>query len=302
MKIVIAGGTGLLGTYLTTHLLEQQHSVSILARSPLAVRRGVHAVVWDGKTHGAWCKEIDGADAVVNLSGRSILTRWNDTTKKRIIESRIGTTALLAEAITRATAKPSVFVSASAVGYYGNTGDATVTETHARGTGFLADLCAQWEEASHRVQDVGVRVANPRIGVVLARTGGALLPLHRQFSLFAGGHIGNGKQFFPWVHIADVVHAFAQCLVDTTIAGAYNITAPTPVRMHEFAAALGKVLHRPSWLHAPAFALRLALGEAASTLLDSQRIIPNVLLQRGFVFRFPTVHEALRNLLLPPLQ
>lgn len=297
MNIVIAGGTGLLGTHLTTYLLRQQHSVCILTRSPIVAEKGVRTALWDAQTPGAWVGEIDGADAVVNLAGKNILTRWSNTAKQQILASRVGTTRVLTEAMQRVANKPSVFVSASAVGYYGNTGDNTVLENHTRGSGFLADVCAQWEDASHRVQEAGIRVVNPRIGVVLARNGGALQPLYRQFLLFAGGHIGSGEQFFPWVHIDDVVLAFARCLEDSTIGGACNMSAPNPVRMKDFAAALGAVLHRPSWLHTPVFALRLVLGEAASMLLDSQRVLPNALLNKGFTFRFPTVQEALRNLL-----
>lgn len=297
MNILIAGGTGLLGTYLTEHLLRQQHSVCVLTRSPIAPSNGARVALWNGKTHGTWLQEIENADAVVNLSGKNILTQWSDTAKREIIESRIGTTRLLVEAIQQSSQKPSVFLSASAVGYYGNTGDTPVQEHHTRGTGFLADVCAQWEEASQQLQSVDVRVVNPRIGVVLAHNGGALPSLRRQFSLFAGGHIGNGEQFFPWVHIHDTVLACTRCLEDNTITGACNITAPNPVRMREFASALGSVLHRPSWLHVPAFALRLALGEAAEVLLSSQRALPGALLQKGFAFHFPTVREALRDIL-----
>lgn len=302
MKIVIAGGTGLLGTHLTTYLLQQQHSVCILTRAPIVAKEGARTVLWDAQTLGAWVGEIDGAHAVINLTGKNILTRWNSAAKRQILASRIGTTNLLTEAILHVKAKPAVFLSASAVGYYGNTGDDTVLEHHTRGNGFLADVCAQWEEASQRVHEVGVRVVNPRIGVVLARGGGALQPLYKQFSLFAGGYIGSGEQFFPWVHISDLVLACVRCLEDATISGACNITAPNPVRMKEFASALGAVLHRPSWLHTPAFVLRLALGEAAAVLLDSQRALPGVLLHKGFAFRFPIVQEALRDVLMPPTE
>lgn len=298
MNIVIAGGTGFIGGHLTDHLLRHGHTVSILTRSPEEEHgSGARFVGWDGKTAGPWTQAIDGADAVINLAGKNLFTRWSDEQKKAILFSRLDSTRVLVQAMRQAERKPAVFISTSAVGYYGDTGEETVTEAHPPGNDFLADVCVQWEAASHEAREAGVRVANPRFGVVLEKDDGALRQMLLQFNLFIGGHLGSGRQFFPWVHMEDLVRAVTLPLEQPDLDGAYNVVAPHPVRMEEFADTLGDVMHRPSWLPVPEFALSIALGEAAEMLLNSQRVVPQLLVQRGFAFSFPTAREALLNIL-----
>lgn len=296
MNIVIAGGTGFIGEYLVDYLLRHKHTVTLLTRSSREKNTAVRSVQWDGKTLGSWADVIDGADAVINLAGKNIFTRWSDENKQAILASRLNATRVLVQAIKRASRKPSVFVSASAVGYYGDTGSEDVRESHAPGNDFLANVCRQWEEASHEAREAGVRVANPRFGIVLGKDGGALKPMTLQFNLLVGGYLGNGQQFFPWVHIDDLVRAVVLLLEQQNVDGPYNVTAPHPVRMKEFASTLGEVMHRPSWLPVPAFALRIVLGEASGLLLNGQRVLPAALVQQGFSFSFPTAHEALQNI------
>lgn len=296
MNIVIAGGTGFIGEYLVDYLLRHKHTVTLLTRSAREKNSTVRSVQWDGKTLGSWADVIDGADAVINLAGKNIFTRWSDENKRVILASRLNATRVLVQAIKQASRKPSVFVSASAVGYYGDTGGEDVRESHAPGNDFLADVCRQWEEASHEAREAGVRVANPRFGIVLGKDGGALKPMTLQFNLLVGGYLGNGQQFFPWVHIDDLVRAVVLLLEQQNVDGPYNVTAPHPVRMKEFASTLGEVMHRPSWLPVPAFALRIVLGEASGLLLNGQRVLPVALVQQGFAFSFPTAHEALQNI------
>lgn len=296
MNIVIAGGTGFIGEYLVDYLLRHKHTVTLLTRSSREKNNTVRSVQWDGKTLGSWADVIDGADAVINLAGKNIFTRWSDENKRAILASRLNTTRALVQALKRASRKPSVFVSASAVGYYGNTGSEDVSESHAPGNDFLAEVCRQWEEASHEAREAGVRVANPRFGIVLGKDGGALRPMTLQFNLLVGGYLGNGQQFFPWVHIDDLVRAVGLLLEQQNVDGPYNVTAPHPVRMKEFASTLGEVMHRPSWLPVPAFALRIVLGEASGLLLNGQRVVPEALVQQGFAFSFPTAREALQNI------
>lgn len=296
MNIVIAGGTGFIGEYLVDYLLRHKHTVTLLTRSSREKNTTVRSVQWDGKTLGSWADVIDGADAVINLAGKNIFTRWSDENKRAILASRLNATRVLVQAIKRASRKPSVFVSASAVGYYGDTGSEDVRESHTPGNDFLANVCRQWEEASHEAREAGVRVANPRFGIVLGKDGGALKPMTLQFNLLVGGYLGNGQQFFPWVHIDDLVRAVVLLLEQQNVDGPYNVTAPHPVRMKEFASTLGEVMHRPSWLPVPAFALRIVLGEASGLLLNGQRVLPAALVQQGFSFSFPTAHEALQNI------
>lgn len=296
MHIVIAGGTGFIGNHLVDYLLRQNHNVSLLTRSSKEKTGSARSVPWDGKTIGAWADVIDGADAVINLAGKNIFTRWSEENKRAILASRLDSTRALVQAIEQAKRKPAVFISASAVGYYGDTGDEEVTELHAPGNDFLAKVCVQWEAASHAAREAGVRVVNPRFGIVLGKDGGALQQMKLQFNLFVGGYLGNGKQFFPWIHIDDLVRALALLLDRQETSGPYNIAAPHPVRMKEFTSTLGDVMHRPSWLPVPTFALELVLGEASGLLLNGQRVLPVALVQQGFTFSFPTAREALQNI------
>lgn len=290
--IVIAGGTGFLGSALRDALRKDGHSVIVLTRTA----RHSHEVAWSPADPGAaWTSALDGASAVINLAGVSIAGgRWTAARKAGIRGSRTQATSALVHAIRSARTPPSVFLSASAVGFYGVRGDEPATETTAAGSDFLAEVCRDWEAAARHASPAS-RVVLLRTGMVLARKGGALPQLALPFKLFAGGPAGSGRQFMSWVHLADWVTMVLWALRTPAIAGALNITAPEPVTNAEFSRTLGRALGRPSWLHAPAFALRLALGEMADALvLGGQRVLPEVARQHGFVFSYPTLEPALR--------
>jgi len=292
--IVIAGGTGLLGTALLEALRLEGHRVVVLSREP----KHDHEVRWSpGHDDRAWAKALNGATAVINLAGTSIASgRWTTARKASIHESRTRATDALVRAIADAPQPPSAFISGSAVGYYGARGDEPATEATPPGSDFLADVCCDWEsiakEVSHRS-----RVVLLRSGVVFARQGGALPQLALPFRLFAGGPAGTGRQFVSWIHLHDWVAMVKWALATATIAGPLNVTAPTPVTNEELSREIGRALGRPSWLKAPSFALRLVLGEMADALvLGGQRVIPEVARTHGFVFRYPTVQSALKEI------
>lgn len=298
MKIVIAGGSGFLGRPLAATLAEQGHEVVTLTRGN-AARRGhtrSRAVAWtpDG-TVGPWAAELDGAGAVVNLAGESIAgKRWTAAHKQRILDSRIDATRSLVGAIQAASAPPAVFVSGSAVGYYGPRGDEVVTEDTPAGHDFLSHVCVQWEAEAQRAASARTRIVCLRTGLVLEDDGGALPQMLPPFKFGAGGPVGSGQQYWPWIHRSDW-SALVQWAIDTpAAAGAVNGTAPQPVTNAAFARALGKALRRPAFMPAPGFALRLLLGEMADALLLSgQRAVPARAEQLGFSFRYPQVDQAL---------
>ncbi len=296
MVIVLSGGTGFIGRALRDELLAAGHRVVLLTRRLEAVKAGgaLEAEHWDAKTLGPWAARVDGADAVINLAGEPIATRWSPAVKQRIVTSRVEATRALVSAVSQARRKPSVFINASAVGYYGNVPEGDVPETHARGTGFLADTCALWEEAARGAEAAGVRVVLPRIGIVLERDGGALKVMTLPFLFWMGGPIGSGRQAFPWVHRDDVVGSILFALERREASGPLNLTAPQPVSLAEFCRALGGALGRPSWLPAPAFAVRLLAGEMADEmLLSGARVVPQRLLSLGYAFRYPKLDAAL---------
>jgi uncharacterized protein len=298
MKIVIAGGTGFLGRPLARALAADGREVVILTRRPSAPPATPEArfVTWrpEGKG-GAWAAEIDGAGAVVNLAGESIAARrWSSTQKQRILDSRVQATRSLAEAVRSAARPPLAFVSGSAVGYYGPLGDEIVTEATPAGSDFLAGVCAKWESEAAQAAGTATRVACMRTGLVIERDGGALPRMLLPFRLGAGGPLGSGRQYMPWIHRDDWV-ALVRWAIDTPAAGGpINATAPRPVTNREFSRALGRALHRPAFMPAPAFALRLALGEMADALLLSgQRAVPAKAEHLGFRFRYTLLDEAL---------
>lgn len=319
MNIVLTGGTGFIGQFLVKYLLQAGHTITALTRRrPVATAQAVHQtpssgtsrsgatqgsvqfIQWDAHSVGTWSEYIETADAVVHLAGESIFGgRWTPEVKRRLIDSRVESTRALVEAMRRASHKPSVFVSASAVGYYGNRHNEPTDESAPAGQGFLADICVQWEKESHAALDCGIRVVNPRIGIVLHPTGGALQKMMLPFQLFIGAPLGSGKQWFPWIHIDDAVRGIAFALTAERLHGAYNLAAANPATMNDFCNALGTALRRPSWqwLAVPEFALELMLGEAASSLTGGQRIIPKVLQDAGFTFLHPDLLPALRHLL-----
>lgn len=259
----------------------------------------LHLETWTPDRAGAWMTAIDGADAVVQLAGAGVLDeRWSAARKALLRSSRIDSTRLLAEAIDRATKKPSVFVTASGIGHYGlETGDAIVTEDSGAGGDFLATLTKDWEAAGDRAAAAGVRVCHPRFGIILGRGGGFLGKLEPIFRACVGGPIGDGKQYLPWVHVRDTVRAVEAMLDRPDLSGAYNVVAPEPVTMNVFARALGEALHRPALMRVPSFAIKAAMGsEAAEVALTGQRAIPKRLVDAGFAFVFPDLRSALADL------
>lgn len=308
MRIVVAGGTGLIGTALCRRLAEAGHEVAVLTRrsgAPPAGLPGVRLVPWTaepapaGGSRPDWWQWVDGADAVVNLAGQSIAAgRWTAGQKERILRSRVQATRALVQAITAAGKAPGVLVSGSAVGYYGPRGNEVVTEETGPGDDFLSQVCVAWEAEARRAEEAGVRVVLLRTGLVLAREGGALPRLVLPFRLMVGGSLGSGRQWMPWIHRADLVDLILFLIQRDDLAGPFNGTAPHPVTNAEFARVLGRVLRRPCWLPVPAFMLRLALGEMAEALLLSgQRATPQRALEASFGFRFHSLEAALRDLL-----
>jgi uncharacterized protein (TIGR01777 family) len=243
-------------------------------------------------------KLVSGYDAVIHLSGENVAGRWSEAKKKRIRDSRVVSTQNLAWALGEAQVRPAAFVCASAVGYYGDRGDETLTEQSGPGEGFLAEVCREWEAAAARVSEAGIRVVNLRIGIVLSPDGGALKQMLLPFRLGLGGRIGSGRQWWSWIHVADLVGAVEHALQSDALRGAVNLTAPTPVTNRDFTKALAEALHRPAVLPIPAFAARLAFGELADEgLLASARVAPKNLIQSGFVFQFPELRPALKSLM-----
>lgn len=296
MKILIAGGTGFLGRPLAAALAADGHDVVVLSRAG-AAPPGARAVPWtpDGGA-GSWASEVSGAGAVVNLAGESIAARrWTAAQKRRILDSRVRATRGLVAAIQGAASPPPVFVSGSAVGYYGPLGDAAVTEDAPAGSDFLAQVCAQWEREALRAAGDRTRVVCIRTGLVLEKDGGALPQMLPPFRFGAGGPVGSGRQYWPWIHRDDWIAIVRWALGTPTVSGAINATAPAPVTNAEFARALGRAMHRPAFMPAPGFALRLLLGEMADgLLLSGQRAVPATAERLGFQFKYPTVDAALR--------
>lgn len=296
MKVVIAGGSGFLGRPLTARLADDGHDVVVLTRGRAVGRLGARPVTWtpDGSV-GPWAREIEGAGAVVNLAGEPIAARrWSAQRKARIRDSRVQATHSLAEAIGRAAAPPPVFLSGSAVGFYGPLGDGVATEETPPGSDFLAGVCVQWEAEAGRAAGPKTRVVCIRTGLVLERDGGALPQMLPPFKFGVGGPVGSGRQYWPWIHRDDWVNLARWAMLTALVAGPMNATAPSPVTNREFAHALGRTLHRPSFMTTPAFALRIVLGEMADALLLSgQRAVPSKAEKLGYSFRYPRVNDAL---------
>jgi uncharacterized protein (TIGR01777 family) len=312
MRIVIAGGTGFIGGYLIPKLSAANHQIVLLSRNPEPSPTRIASPVvansearittewWDGTSVGRWAETIDGADAVINLAGESIAgKRWTRARKLDLLNSRIFPTRSIVEAIRRARKRPSVMVNASAVGYYGNVETGDVRETHPKGYGFLANLCARWEDEARAAEGFGVRVVRLRFGIILDKEGVALKKLLPPFRLFAGGWLGSGRQWFPWVHREDVIGMIEFALGNGAISGPVNVAAPEPVTMKEFCQSLGKALNRPCWAPVPGFILRVALGELSGMLLTGQRVVPRKALEAGYTFRYPSLPGALAAIFSP---
>ncbi|MCA9553926.1 MAG: TIGR01777 family oxidoreductase [Myxococcales bacterium] len=298
MNILVGGASGLVGTALCAFLSTGGHTVRRLVRA--SGPKGPDAVPWDPRSGELDPAALEGVDAVVHLSGEPIASgRWTEAKKRKILDSRVISTRMLAEAMARRSTRPKVFVCASAVGFYGDQGDNVLTEGNRRGDGFLAEVCEAWEDATRPASDAGVRVVNARLGVVLSPKGGALAKMLPAFKLGAGGPLGHGEQYLSWISLEDVVGALHHALVTPSLEGPVNLTAPTPVTSRSLAQALGGVLGRPAALPAPVFALRAAFGRemADQTVLASQRAVPKKLLATGYAFRHPELIPALHALL-----
>lgn len=302
MRVVIAGGTGFLGGALARRLLSGGHQVVILTRSSARGPDGAELVLWqpDG-TADIWARALDSADAVVNLSGAGIADRrWTPARKAVLRRSRIDPTRSLLAGIETCRHRPATFIQASGVGYYGATlDDRPLDESNAAGSDFLARLAVDWEAAAEPAVSLGLRLVTIRSGLALSRHGGVLPPMARPFRCFAGGPVGSGRQYVPWIHLDDWVAMAAWALGNRDIRGPVNASAPHPVTNAAFARALGQALGRPSWLPVPAFALRALLGAelADAALLNGQRAVPARALAAGFTFHFPGIDDALADAL-----
>lgn len=306
MKIILAGGSGLIGRALTESLASDGHEVIILSRSPEKVKplpNAAHAIAWDARTLGAWHHEIDGADAIVNLTGANLKgegflpTRWTAKRKKVLLESRIQAAAALIEAVKSSAKNPPLFVQSSAIGYYGPLGDEAISEEARPGSDFLARLCVDWEASSLPIENLGMRRVVLRTGLALSTQGGSFPLLVLPFKFFLGNTFGNGRQIHSWIHMADLISAIRFILKSDKAEGIYNLTAPHPVSNREFARSLGRIMRRPSFFPVPAFMMKLALGELSTVLLDGQRVLPTRLESEGFTFTFPKLDSALLDLL-----
>ncbi|WLR51253.1 TIGR01777 family oxidoreductase [Bacillus tianshenii] len=295
MHIAITGGTGFVGSYLTSHLEKQGHTLYILTRNPQSHKNTecIKYVGWLSKDANPTAT-IPTLDAVINLAGKSINNRWTEQTKKEIKESRIQATRAVLEIVK--AMKPSVLINASAVGYYGNSLDQTFTEGDPAGSGFLAETTRLWEEEAAKAQEFGVRVVYARFGIILDKDEGALPRIALPYQLFAGGKLGTGQQWMSWVHINDVVRMIDFALHQPELNGPLNVTAPNPHPMNEFGKILAEVLHRPHWLPAPSFALKTVLGEMSELVLEGQKVLPDKALRHGYKFEFETLYPALVDL------
>ncbi|MBN1428636.1 MAG: TIGR01777 family oxidoreductase [Anaerolineae bacterium] len=305
MRVIIAGGTGLIGRALAESLVRDGHETIVLSRSsekasdlPL----GAQLVEWDGRTPTGWGDLLNGESAIVNLAGANIggegflPSRWTTERKQIILDSRLNAARAVFDAIRAAPARPAVVIQASAIGYYGPRGSEEIAEDGNPGEDFGAQVCLACENSLADVEEIGVRYTVIRTGIVFSKTGGALPRLVLPFRFFAGGPLGSGRQWMSWIHIADEVWAIRLLLKNKSASGVFNLTAPQPVTNAEFSRTLGRVMKRPSFLPMPAFAFRRVFGEVSTIVLDGQRVLPKRLLDLGFTFLFPSLEPALREL------
>ena len=300
MKILISGSTGLVGSSLAAFLTNQGHTVARLVRPNSIHKSSAGPIVkWDPLTSKIDSETLDTFDAVVNLAGENLASgRWTRRRKAELRDSRINGTLLLSDALAKLKKRPPVLISASAIGYYGDRGEEPLTEEASKGSGFLADLCQDWEAATRSAVGAGIRVVNLRIGVVLSSKGGALTKMLLPFQWGAGGEIGDGQQYFSWIAIDDLIGAILHSINEATLSGPVNATAPRPVTNREFTKSLGKVLGRPTLIPVPDFGLRMLFGEMADEcLLSGQNVVPSKLELSGYNFLEPEIEPALRHIL-----
>ncbi len=299
MRVMITGGTGLIGQALSTSLLSDRHDVLILSRDPDSappVLEGASVIQWDARTAAGWGSLVNDVDVVVNLAGASLNHRWTPRYKQLIRDSRVHAGRAVVEAISEAAHRPEVVIQASGAGYYGPRGNAVVAEEDQPGQGFLGRTAVAWEASTATVEALGVRRVIIRSGVVLSTTGGAFPLMTLPFRFFLGGRLGSGRQWLPWIHVDDEVRAITFLMENASARGAFNLAAPHPVTNAEFSRQLGQVMGRPAWLHVPSWALRLAMGEMSTVVLHGQRAVPKKLLDSGFTFRLLTLVSALHEL------
>ncbi len=296
MKYIVSGGTGFIGKRLVDALLADHHYVSVWSRKPgIEKRPAVGSFYWD-PVHGEPAEEsINGFDCIVHLAGEPVAQRWTAEVKRKIRDSRVIGTRNLVKAISRAKQRPATLVCASAIGYYGARGDEIVDESSGPGTGFLAEVCQEWEREADRATALGVRVTKIRVGIVLGPEGGALKAMLPAFESYAGGRLGSGKQWMSWIHIDDMVAMF-RAAIQNPEAAVWNGTAPNPVTNAQFTADLGTALGKPALLQVPPFALKLLLGEMAQVVLTGVRALPKAPQAAGFVWKFPSLPGALASI------
>ncbi|MXV75198.1 TIGR01777 family protein [Candidatus Poribacteria bacterium] len=300
-NVLVTGGTGFIGSRVCTALHEQGDTVHVLSRNPeraetkLKSARTVYG--WDPETEKLPSEALSEAVSVVHLAGETIAGRWNADKKRRIRDSRILSTRNLVESFAAADTKPDALVCASAIGYYGDSGDERFTEVSPAGTDFLAEVCQEWESEAQKATDLGIRVVLVRIGLVLGLGGGLLAQVLPPFKMGVGGILGSGRQWMSWIHVDDVVGIVLHALENSEIRGPLNATAPTPVRNTEFTKTLGTVLRRPTLFPVPTFGLKLIMGEFADFVVLSQNVVPEKTEVSGYEFRYATLESALRDLL-----
>lgn len=299
MRIVITGASGFIGGILADRLWTRRHHVVLLSRNPPRVSNLTQQewIAWSPGSPGDWEQAIDGVDGIINLAGEPIAAkRWSDSQKEKIRSSRIESTKALVKAIGRAKQKPKFLISSSAVGYYGAHGDETVTEETIPGNDYLARVCVDWEKEARNAESYDVRVVLVRTGIVLDKGKGALAKMVVPFRYFAGGPLGSGNQWMPWIHIEDQIAMLLFLLENQNARGPFNATAPNPVTMTEFCKTLGAVLNRPSWASVPGGMLTLLVGEMAEMLLNGQRAVPQAAMKLGYEFKYPHLLPALESL------
>lgn len=298
MRITLSGATGFLGQHLMRRLSEEGHQIALLTRRPVTgLAANVESYLWDPPRIGPPEAALAGSDALIHLAGATVNQRWTRQVKELLRSSRLDSTRSLVQGLSTLAERPRLFLSSSAIGFYGARGDESLTETSKAGHGYLAELSVEWENEALLARALGVRVNLLRTGVVLGREGGALASMLPVFRLGLGGKLGNGRQWMSWIHVEDWVEATISLLDEKVAGGPVNLTAPAPVRNEEFTATLGRVLRRPAVFPVPEMALKLIFGEMSTVLLASQRVLPQALTAAGYGFRYPGLESALRQLL-----
>lgn len=307
MHIVIAGGTGLIGSRLVKSLAADDHQVFVLSRQPEKYKQAlptqVNLVQWDGKSAGDWVRYVDGADVIVNFAGENLAgegflpDRWTNEKKQKIRQSRSNSAYAIIEALKMAKNRPPVLLQSSAIGYYGPRGDERIVESSLPGDDFLGRVAVEWEDSTAEAETLGVRRIITRTGLIMADEGGPLERMVLPYKLFGGVYFGDGKQWWSWIHIEDELRALRFLMEHESASGPYNLTAPNPVTNREFGKILGKVMDRPSYMPVPRFAMNLLVGEVATVVVHGQRVVPAKLLELGFSFKYPELKQALEEIL-----